>query len=188
MTRKALVMAGRPKSVLDLPCGTGRFWEMLAEEPERAIYVADNSQEMIETGLKFRPPAVTSRIAGTFQCSAFSTGLPDSFAECVFSIRLMHHIEKSADRILMLQEFARVSSDKVILTLWVDGNYGAWHRERLERKRAATKPRGTRNRLVIPRGQIEHEFAAAGLSVVGYIDFLKYIDKKRIYVLQVDKH
>jgi hypothetical protein len=31
--RKALVMAGRPQTVLDLPCGTGRFWAMLAEEP-----------------------------------------------------------------------------------------------------------------------------------------------------------
>ena len=55
MARKALVMAGRPKSVLDLPCGTGRFWEMLTEEPGRAIYVADNSQAMIDTGMDLRP-------------------------------------------------------------------------------------------------------------------------------------
>lgn len=188
MARQALVMAGRPKTVLDLPCGTGRFWELLAEEPGRVIYAADNSRDMINTGLQYRPPAVTERIADTYQCSAFSTGLPDRFVECVFSIRLMHHIEQSADRIAMLKEFARISSGKIILTLWVDGNLGAWQRARLERKRAAGKTRGTRNRFVIPRRQIEQEFAAAGLQVVGHIDFLKYIDKKRIYVLQVPGH
>ena len=26
MARKALKIAGNPKSVLDIPCGTGRFW------------------------------------------------------------------------------------------------------------------------------------------------------------------
>lgn len=185
MARQALVMAGRPKTVLDLPCGTGRFWGLLAEEPGRIIYAADNSRDMINTGLQYRPPEVTSRIADTYQCSAFSTGLPDSFVECVFSIRLMHHIEQSSDRVVMLKEFARISSDKVILTLWVDGNLGAWQRARLERKRATGKTRGTRNRLVIPCRQIEQEFAAAGLRIVGHIDFLKRIDKKRIYVLQV---
>jgi SAM-dependent methyltransferase len=187
MARQALVMAGRPKTVLDLPCGTGRFWEMLAEEPQRVIYAADNSQDMINTGLKFRPPAITARVAESFQCSAFSTGLPDDFVECVFSIRLMHHIEKSEDRILMLKEFARISADKIILTLWVDGNWGAWQRARLESRRAARNVRGTRNRFVIPRSQIEREFAAAGLNVVGHIDFLRFVDKKRIYVLQVAK-
>ena len=62
MARKALVMAGRPRSVLDLPCGTGRFWAMLAEEPERKIYVADNSQNMIDAGLELRPREVVARI------------------------------------------------------------------------------------------------------------------------------
>lgn len=47
MARKALVLAGRPQSVLDLPCGTGRFWHMLVEEKGRKIYVGDDSQSMI---------------------------------------------------------------------------------------------------------------------------------------------
>ena len=188
MVREALAMAGRPSTVLDLPCGTGRFWALLAEEPERRIYAADNSQAMIDEGLRMRPPAVTSRLAGTYQCSAFATGLPDKFVQCVCSIRLMHHIEKSEDRILMLKEFARVSADTVIVTLWVDGNFGAWQRARLEeRRRRAGKDTGARNRLVIPRAQFEREIAAAGLQIVGHVDFLKRIDKKRAYVLRVPR-
>ena len=47
MARKALAMAGNPMSVLDLLCGAGRFWEMLAEVPERKLYAADNSENMV---------------------------------------------------------------------------------------------------------------------------------------------
>lgn len=185
MARAALTLAGNPATVLDLPCGTGRFWPMLAEEAGRRIYVADNSQAMIDTGLRMRPPAVTARIAQAFQCSAFATGLPDGFVECVFSMRLMHHIDKSEDRVTMLKEFARISSRNVIVSLWVDGNFGAWQRARLERRRAAQGYAGPRNRLVIPRREIEREFAEAGLAVVGHVDFLRYLDKKRAYVLKV---
>ncbi len=188
MARKALVLAGRPQSVLDLPCGTGRFWAMLAEDKGRTIYAADNSQSMIDAGMELRPKAVTQRISKTFQLSAFDTHLPDNFVECVFSIRLMHHIEKSEDRIKMLQEFARISSDTVIVSLWVDGNYRACrHLKNDERKlvtRGADRPI---DRFVFKRADIEADFVAAGLEIVGHVDFIKYWDKWRAYVLRVKK-
>ena len=188
MARKALQLAGNPKSVLDLPCGTGRFWPMLAEQQERKIYVADNSQSMIDTGLHLRPKEVVARIEESFQCSAFATGLTDNFVECVFSIRLMHHIEKSEDRITMLKEFARISSGTVIVSLWVDGNFRAWRSEindaRKARIRGADRPR---DRFVFRRADIERDFAAAGLELIGHTDFIKYWDKWRAYVLRVKK-
>lgn len=174
--------------MLDLPCGTGRFWEMLAEEKDRTIYVADNSQAMIDAGLELRPRAVTSRIAKNFQCSAFATGLPDNFVECVFSIRLMHHIEHSADRVLMLKEFARISSDTIVVSLWVDGNWRAYkHRINEEKKERVRGKDFKRDRFVIPRSQIEQDFTAAGLELVGHVDFIKYWEKWRTYVLRVKK-
>ena len=188
MARKALAMAGRPRSVLDLPCGTGRFWSMLAEEKDRRIYVADNSQSMIDAGLELRPRDVVARIEKSFCCSAFATGLPDNFVDCVFSIRLLHHIEKSEDRIAMLKEFARISSGTVIVSLWVDGNFRAWRHEineaRKERSRGADRPR---DRFVFKRAEIERDFAAAGLEVIGHADFIKHWDKWRAYVLRVKK-
>lgn len=184
MARKALELAGNPTSVLDLPCGTGRFWALLAERPDRKIFIGDNSQAMIDTGLRLRPPEVVAHIEKSFQCSAFATGLPDNFVDCVFSMRLLHHIDKSEDRVLMLKEFARISSDAIIVSLWVDGNLGAWQRSRLEQKRAARGNTAPRNRLVVAQRQIEHEISAAGLEIIAHVDFLKYIDKKRIYVLR----
>ena len=46
MARQALRLAGNPQSVLDLPSGTGRFWDLLAEEPGRKIYAADLNPSM----------------------------------------------------------------------------------------------------------------------------------------------
>ncbi len=188
MARQALVLAGRPKSVLDLPCGTGRFWQMLAEEPGRKIFAADNSRDMVDTGMTLRPPEVTARIEKAFQCSAFATGLPDNYTECVFCIRLLHHIQKSEDRILILKEFARISSGTVIVSLWVDGNFRAWrHQLKQERKARERGVAGDRDRFLLKQSEIENEVFAAGLEIVGHVDFLKHWDKWRAYVLRVKK-
>jgi len=174
--------------VLDLPCGTGRFWAMLAEEPNRRIFVADNSQSMIDAGLELRPREVVARVQKSFRCSAFATGLPDNFVECVFSIRLMHHIEKSADRVQMLKEFARISSVSVIVSLWVDGNFRAWRHEINDaRKKAVRGADYPQDRFVFKRKDIERDFAEAGLEIIGSVDFIKHWDKWRTYVLRVKK-
>ena len=73
---RALAMAGEPKSVLDLPCGAGRFWELLARVPDRYLMAADYSQDMINTALSFQPHHVAGRFR-TFQSSAFEIKLPD---------------------------------------------------------------------------------------------------------------
>ena len=41
LARKALALAGEPGLVLDLPCGAGRFWPLLAEKTNREIIGAD---------------------------------------------------------------------------------------------------------------------------------------------------
>jgi len=185
MARQALAMAGRPRSVLDLPCGTGRFWEVLAEEDGRRINVADNSRHMLDVGLALRSPQLVRRLGDVIHCSAFDTGLPDDYVECVFCFRLLHHIDQSADRVRMLKEFARISSGTVIVSLWVDGNYRAF-RHRIKRARQV-RENGPRpyNRHVVRRADIEADFAAAGLSIVGHMDLLKFWEKWRVYVLSV---
>lgn len=178
MARQALRLAGNPQSVLDLPSGTGRFWDLLAEQPDRKIYAADLNPAMFETGLRQRPEDLTRRIEA-FQSSAFSIPKPDGFVECVFCIRLLHHVAKSEDRLAILREFKRVTSSTVILTLWVDGNYRAM---RLQRKPKRSGP--SQDRYLIPRATIEREFAEAGLTVVGRVDFLKFYSMWAAYVLK----
>lgn len=179
IARKSLKMAGNPTSVLDLPSGAGRFWELLCELPERKIYAADNSRNMFEVGMELRPKDITRRIE-TFQCSAFDIPLPDNAVENILCMRLVHHIGKSEDRLALFREFRRVASQSVCLSLWVDGNSQARRRRRLEHSRTG---KAYQNRFVMPRDQIESEFREAGMEMTGYIDFLKFHSMWRIYIL-----
>lgn len=180
VARKALKLAGNPQSVLDLPCGTGRFWSLLAENPNRKIIACDYSQDMIDIGMRFREPEITQRITA-FQSSAFELDLEDEAVDNVFCIRLIHHVGESADRLKLLKELHRVTRDTVIISLWVDGNFKAWRRRKLEAKRSR---RGYQNRFVIPRETIEQEFEQAGFNIKSHIDFLPKYAMWRTYVLE----
>lgn len=180
IAEKALELAGNPRSVLDMPCGTGRFWELLAKDNKREIIACDNSQDMIDIGMRFRDPAITRRITA-FQTSAFDLDLPDKVVDCVFCIRLLHHIGKHEDRMTILRELHRVTRSTVIVSLWVDGNIKAWRRKKLESKRSQ---RDYQNRFVIAKADIEHEFELAGFKVKARLDFLPKYAMWRTYVLE----
>lgn len=178
IARAALALAGDPASVLDLPCGAGRFWPMLAERAERRILAADNSADMIVVARATQAPEIVARVE-TFQTSAFAIELADGAVDCVFSMRLLHHVAEPAHRLAMLREFHRVSRQTVVLSLWVDGNFKAWRRARLEARRPVNN-----NRFVVAREVIEAEFAAVGFDVVGYKDFLPGYAMWRVYTLR----
>jgi len=97
----------------------------------------------------------------------------------------MHHIGESSHRVAMLREFHRVSRDSVILSLWVDGNFKAWKRQRSERNRAK---RGEapkyQNRFLLPVNTVEAEFAKAGFRIQERLDFLPLYAMWRVYVLR----
>jgi len=177
---KALAIAGNPAILLDLPCGAGRFWPLLCEKPGRTIYASDYSLSMIMVAKKLLDPATVKNIS-CFQASAFSINLKADAVDSIFCMRLLHHIVKKDHRLALLKEFHRVTKDTVCLSLWVDGNYKAWKRERLELKRDHKE---YKNRFVAKRQEIESEFRDAGFNILGLIDFAKYYSMWRIYVLR----
>ncbi len=183
VARRALALAGEPQLVLDLPCGAGRFWPLLAEHPKREIIAADNSPDMLAVARRMQAPALVDRVR-TMQTSAFDIDLPPASVDCVFCMRLLHHIGEHDHRMRMLRELHRVSRDTAIVSLWVDGNFKAWRRKRLESDRARRERRGYQNRFVLPVDAAEREFAEAGFDVVGKLDFLPYYAMWRTYVLR----
>ncbi|MFT3847390.1 MAG: class I SAM-dependent methyltransferase [Propionivibrio sp.] len=182
LARKALRQAGDPRHVLDLPCGAGRFWPVLLENAGRTLVAADNSAAMLDVAARAHPEAVRRGVR-LLRTSAFAIDLPDQSTDCIFSMRLMHHIGRSADRMAMLREFQRVTRDTVILSLWVDGNFKAWRRHRLEEQRQRAGNKYEQNRFVIPAHQIEREFADSGFVVRASNDFLPGYAMWRVYVL-----
>ena len=132
LARRALALAGEPAVVLDLPCGAGRFWPLLAAKHNREIIGADNSASMLEVACVAQPAEVVKRVR-RLQTSAFDIDLPDNAVDSIFCMRLLH-IGDPAHRMTILREFQRVTRDSVIISLWVDGNFKAWKRKRAEVK------------------------------------------------------
>ncbi len=182
VARKALARAGRPDSILDLPCGAGRFWSMLAATGARELLGADNSEAMLEVARSSQAAELVSRFH-LFRTSAFDIRLPDGAVDCIFCMRLLHHIGRAEDRISMLKEFHRVTRASVCISLWVDGNYQARRRKQLEEKRQG---RSYQNRFVVPADTIEEEFRQAGFVVKDFLDLLPRLSIWRTYVLVKD--
>jgi ubiquinone/menaquinone biosynthesis C-methylase UbiE len=180
LARRALTLAGDPGLVLDLPCGAGRFWPLLAEKPGRVIIGADNSTAMLQTALKAQPADVVKRVQ-PLHTSAFDIALPDNAVDSIFCMRLLHHIGEPAHRLAILREFERVTRDSVIVSLWVDGNFKAWKRKRLERTRGQ---KDYQNRFVLPVATVEEEFRQAGFRIEEQLDFLPLYAMWRVYVLR----
>jgi len=180
MAGRALEMAGEPKSVLDLPCGAGRFWELLARVPDRQLMAADYSQDMINTALNFRAPHIANRFK-TFQTSVFDIKLPEGAIDCIFCMRLLHHIDREEARRKMFREFHRVSRDSVCVSLWVGGNLQALRRRRSQGRRQTRQPH---TRFLLDRSQIESEFHQSGFNIIDYVDLLPGYSMWRTYVLK----
>ena len=198
MAARLLALSGNPATVLDLPCGTGRFWPTLSCQKERIIMAADNSAPMLAVARQVNPPDLLDRIA-LFQCSAFDTGLRDGSVDHILCMRLLHHFAHAEDRLALLREFHRVTRDTVAISLWVAGNYKAFRRRRRVARRTragrgaqttppqnmATPPRGVYDRrVVLPPETVEREFAEAGFAIIGHVDYLKYYAMWRSYALR----
>ena len=184
LARHALALAGEPAVVLDLPCGAGRFWPLLAEKPNRVIIGADNSESMLNIATASQPADVLKRVR-PLQTSAFDIDLPDNAVDSIFCMRLLHHIGDPAHRLALLKEFQRVTRDSVIISLWVDGNFKAWKRKRLElQRRNKSEQESYRNRFVLPAATVEAEFEQAGFRVQEYLDFIPLYAMWRVYVLR----
>jgi len=179
LARRALRLAGNPESVLDMPCGAGRFWPMLAEQPKRRLLAGDRSPAMLEIARGAADPALLARVESLLPLDAFALDLPDQAVEHVLCMRLLHHIASPADRARILGELHRVARSGVTVSLWVDGNLQARRRQQLDARRKRTDV----NRLVVPRAIIEAEFAQAGFRIRRHLDVLPGLSMWRLYLL-----
>jgi SAM-dependent methyltransferase len=115
--RKALSQAGGVRTVLDLPCGTGRFTGALAREGYEVVG-SDISLEMLQKAAQVdvgtRPDGTRALVRGYLQANAEHLPLRDDSLDCVVCIRFMMHVDP-ATRVRMLKEFRRVSRRWVVV-------------------------------------------------------------------------
>ncbi|WPO98070.1 class I SAM-dependent methyltransferase [Pseudomonas sp. HR96] len=163
LARKALALAGDPGLVLDLPCGTGRFWPLLAGKPSRVVIAADDSLDALERALGAHGGEVLARVR-PLHTELARIELSDNAVDSIFCMDGLQQLEDPARRLALLREFYRVSRDTLIVALW---------REPPHKAAAA--------RL---RGEAEAQFRQAGFKIEARLDLLALWSMARVYLLR----
>ncbi|MFO7975671.1 MAG: methyltransferase domain-containing protein [Candidatus Hydrogenedentota bacterium] len=97
--------------VLDMPCGTGRFYPVLKKHFPRVVQ-ADCSESMLRIARENGDPDA----AGYLRLSALELPFRDQQFELVYSVRLCHHLPASEERRRYIKEILRVSRGCVVLS------------------------------------------------------------------------
>lgn len=111
---------GPAETLIDLPCGTGRMFEMLAHRA-RTITAIDAAPPMLELARVRRIPSRTDPIT-CLHARAESLPLPDASVDVVFCHRLLHHFKERDRRQAIMNELCRVARRGLLLTFWSTGN------------------------------------------------------------------
>lgn len=118
------IFSGLPdcRTVLDVPCGAGRFLGNLAEN-QREVIEMDQAAEVLEFAQQ-RATKLGLR-ARFVQGDAGRTGLPDGSVDAVFCNRLLHHITSAPERAAFLREFHRVTRRYLVVSFFDYRSFGA---------------------------------------------------------------
>ncbi|MEQ8859051.1 MAG: class I SAM-dependent methyltransferase [Pseudomonadales bacterium] len=182
--RRSLALAGYPQSILDLPCGTGRFWPTLAAHCDGELVAADIDPAMLAVAEREWPAELTGRFR-TLTSSGLDIDAPDDLVDTVVSMRFLHHLARPEDRRRALTEMSRVARRTVIVSLWTDRSLSAWWQHGKSRRNLCKRTPGYGPRVCVPAGLFEWEAGQCGLDVIGHRDVLPGIAKWRLWVLGV---
>jgi len=105
----------QPNSLLDIPCGGGRFIEVWEAAGVPNIWGVDASESMLEVARSIAPDHVRENI---LHGDGRDLPFDDNNFDFVSCIRLLHRITESAERITLFKELARVSKGHVMLTFY----------------------------------------------------------------------
>ena len=178
LTARALATLPVTDTVLDLACGTGRFWPVI-DKCATTIVAVDNSEAMLREALAHaRPNPQRLAVCG----SAFRLPFRDRSFDVVVCMRFLHHLAHSEDRVEALAEFRRVARHGAVVSLWTDGSRQA--RRRLQKQNIASLPGGFGRRVCVERTTIERDFAVAGFHDPVGFDFAPGLSMWRVYALR----
>ena len=162
--------------VLDVPCGYGRFSDMILEK-DLSLVSSDISFYMVKrTKEKSSHPAYPLAVVGDVK-----KGLPfkQGVFGLLFSIRFFHHVHRKHEREAILGEFSRVTSHWTVLSYY-QMNFLHSLQRKLRRKIKQSK---TRIKM-IPRKDFESEVESAGYNIVRIYPLFRGIHSQHIALLR----
>ena len=171
---KALALTEGVKTVIDLPCGTGRFTGHLARAGYQVVG-SDISLEMMQQSAKLLSQ---DNIAGYVRADAEALPFRAKSADCVMSIRFLFHVDPQTRR-RMLREFGRVSRRWIIADYRhkYSFRYGVW-----KLTRALRLTRRPFERVSVK--SMKSEFEDAGLRVVKIVAVRRWLSDKWVVLAE----
>ena len=95
LARRALATLGSTDALLDVACGTGRFWPVV-DRCAGSIVALDNSASMLREAFAHAMPNPARRaVCGT----AFRLPFRDNHFDAILCMRFLHHLAHRDDRI-----------------------------------------------------------------------------------------
>ncbi|MGQ9650967.1 MAG: class I SAM-dependent methyltransferase [Phycisphaerae bacterium] len=101
-------------TVLDFPCGTGRFNELVRQCGHRLIR-ADRSTAMLAQARTLGP---NDHALGNICCDLACPPFPDNSVDIMILWRIFHHLRSWEDRRTVLRQAARVARNYVIMSYY----------------------------------------------------------------------
>ena len=166
----ALEMTEGVRTVLDLPCGTGRFTGSLASLGYDVIG-SDISSEMMKVAVD-KQQDEPERALGFLQADAERLPLRTGSVDCVVSICFMFHIDPTT-RVRILREMRRVSRKWLVIDYRHRYSLRFWM-WKLKTKLGLVKEPLPR----VSRREMEEEFREAGLKVLQIIPVARFFSDK----------
>jgi ubiquinone/menaquinone biosynthesis C-methylase UbiE len=172
--QKALAMAEGTRTVVDLPCGTGRFTGHLASAGYQVVG-SDISIEMMHQAAKLLSQP---NIAGYVRADAEALPFKSKSADCLMSIRFLFHVDPDTRR-RMLREFGRVSRRWIIADYRhkYSFRYGVW---KLSSMLGLTRRPFER----VSVKSMKSEFEDAGLRVVKIFAVRRWLSDKWVVLAE----
>lgn len=133
---------GKSDTLLDLPCGAGRLFEMLSHQARRVVE-ADFSPSMLRLNADDHRRAALAYV----RCSGLQIPLADRSIDTVVSVRLNHHLSRTSDREQHLREVLRVAGKAAIVTYFSHYSLKNW----IRRLRKPFNKKGDKHTLATSR-------------------------------------
>lgn len=174
---RALKTIPSSSSILDLPCGTGRFTELLLNEGY-LVTASDISEQML--GQTRKRIGDNDKLQRLEVQDAENLGLDDNTFDCVLTIRLLGHVPPDV-RKKILSEIERVTKDKCIVAFYLDTPFTPL---RVFLRRLLTGKKGPWFPHLVTRKKLIEELEVANMAVLRVYPVATFLDPSRVFLVR----
>lgn len=171
---------GPINSVIDIPCGAGRFQKTLSKYTYKITQVDYSSQMLCkaEENMSDYLPQVFHK-ANFVRASIFDLPFNNNTFDVVLAMRIYHHFDCEEERIEILRELRRISKNWIIISFF---NARCYQQIRRRLKKKLGKKC---HRYAITIQQFKKELSTASLELVKLYSNARFISHQTVALVKI---